>query len=90
MTFRKFLYIMVTICSIIVKESMKLTNFVYNLDNLNCLMGNNVLLLSSRYLEYVHPKLTHGPEICFYQKIRNFYPIFLRLGQNYQLMRWSF
>ena len=40
--------------------------------------------------EYVDPKLTPGPEIRYYLKIRNFYQIFLRLGQNDHLFSWSF
>ena len=28
------------------------------------------------FVQYVPPKLTHGLEICYYQKIHNFYKIF--------------
>ena len=37
---------------------------------------NFKFLLKKSPLQYVHPKLTQSPEICFYQKIHNFYPFF--------------
>ena len=40
--------------------------------------------------QHADPKLTHGPEMRYYLKIHNFYRIFLKLGQNDQLIRWSF
>ena len=42
---------------------------------------------SNFYIETDAKKIT-GPEICFYWKIHNFYPIFMKLGENNQIMSW--